>query len=291
MTVTATVMMEAVDLFREAFAASLLVALVCSLLGVHVVARRLVVVGVALPQVGALGIAVSFLLGGVVSESSWLADHDTVALVCVLAAVALLACSGRWRGLGQDTLAGVLFVAAGGLTILLVMRTAQGMDEVRNLVEGNVLAIHGKELGRMLVTLAPAAAVMILGGRRMLQCTFDAEAAATSGVRVGLWELLLHVCLAVAVAAGVHATGTLFVFGFLVLPGAAGVLFARSPAGVFATAVVVGQIGAALGFVLSYAWDTPTGPMCTTVALALFLVIAAAAAVRDRVGAERPAAA
>ncbi len=264
-----------------AFVGSLLVALACALVGVHVAARRLVVVGVALPQVAAFGIALSFVWAGHEGHSP-LADHEFVAFLCEIGAVALLAWGARRRVASQDTLAGVLFVAAGGLTILLMMRSTQGIEEVRNLVEGNVLALHGADLGRLAVVLAPVFVVHGLGSRRLLACTFDPEGSAALGVRVGAWNAALYVTLALVVAAGVHSAGTLFVFGYLVIPGVAGILVGRSAAQVFATAVLVAVGGAAAGFVLSYRYDMSTGPMCTTTALALLLLAGGFALVRNR---------
>jgi len=262
---------DSIRLFGAAFAASLIVALACALIGVHVVARRLIAVGVALPQVAALGIACSFLVAGEQADHANPLQHDAMALAMEMVGVALLAWGGRGRSLGHDTLAGVLFVGAGALTVLLMMRSAMGLDEVRNLVEGNILAVHAPELGRLAAALGPVVLLHLLGGRRLLFCSFDRETAATLGVRTGWWEFGFYASLAVAVAAGVHATGTLFVFGFLVLPGASGIVLGRSAAGVLATSVVVALVAAAAGFVLSYAWDTPTGPMCVAVALALFV--------------------
>jgi ABC-type Mn2+/Zn2+ transport system permease subunit len=175
-----------------------------------------------------------------------------------------------------------MFVGAGALTILLMMQSAQGLDEVRNLVEGNILAVHAPELGRLGVALAPVVLVHSLGGRRMLFCSFDKETASTLGIRTGAWEFAFYASLALTIAAGVHATGTLFVFGFLVLPGAAGIVLGRSAAGVFTTAVVVALVGAAAGFHFSYAWDTPTGPMCVAAALVLFAGCSIVAWVRGR---------
>lgn len=274
--------MEELRLFGSAFVASLVVALACSLLGVHVVARRLIAVGVALPQMAALGIACSFLLVGAHADDVNPLRHDAMALLMEMAGVGLLAWGARGRTLGHDTLAGVIFVGAGALTILLMMQSAQGLDEVRNLVEGNILAVHRPELLRLTFALAPVVLLHTLGGRRMLFCSFDRETAATLGIRTGAWEFAFYASLALAIAAGVHATGTLFVFGFLVLPGAAGIVLGRSSGGVMATSVVVALVGAAAGFHFSYAWDAPTGPMCVAAALVLFAICAAIAAVRGR---------
>lgn len=274
--------MPELELFGPAFVASLVVALACSLLGVHVVARRLIAVGVALPQMAALGIACSFLMVGAHADDVNPLRHDAMALAMELAGVALLAWGARSRSLGHDTLAGVLFVGAGALTVLLMMQSAQGLDEVRNLVEGNILAVHRPELLRLSLALGPVVLLHALGGRRLLFCSFDRETAATLGIRTGWWEFAFYASLAVVIASGVHATGTLFVFGFLVLPGAAGLALGRSAAGVTATSVVVGLLGAAAGFHFSYEWDAPTGPMCVAAALALFVVCAGIAWLRDR---------
>jgi ABC-type Mn2+/Zn2+ transport system permease subunit len=273
---------DAITLFGAAFVASLVVAVSCALLGVHVVARRMIPVGVALPQMAALGIACSFLVAGVHAEEANPLRHDLAALLLEGIGVAILAWGGRNRSVPQDALAGVVFVAAGALTILLMMRSAQGLDEVRNLVEGNVLAVHRPELVRLALVLGPVVLLHVLGGRRFLFCSFDRETAATLGIRSGWWDAAFYATMALAIAAGVHATGTLFVFGFFVLPGAAGIVFGRSAGGVFGTAVAVAVVASAVGFVLSYEWDTPTGPMCVGMATALFVLCCVAARLRDR---------
>ena len=271
-----TDVLDTLVLFWPAFVASLVVALACALVGVHVVARRLIVVGVALPQVAALGIAASFLCEG------WflLGDHDVAALVCEGAAVAVLAFGARRTKLGQDALAGVLFVGAAAGTILLMQRSAAGLDEVRNLVEGNVLAIHDTDLPAVLGTIGAVVIVHLVALRRVLLVTFDRETAATLGIRTGVWDAVFYAGLAVVAATGVHATGTLFVFGFLVLPAAAAIVLGRSTAGVFGIATGVALGSAAVGFLLSCHWDTPTGPTCAVTALAAFLVALGIGAVR-----------
>ncbi|MCE9634087.1 MAG: metal ABC transporter permease [Planctomycetes bacterium] len=259
--------LDTLRLFWPSFVASLVVALACSLIGVHVVARRLVVVGVALPQIAALGIALSFLC------VDWpiFGNHDAAALLLVTAGVAVLAVGARRSWLGQDALAGVLFVGAASATILIVQQSAAGIDEIRHLVEGNVLAIHAPDLPGLAAALLPVLLLHTLALRPMLLVTFDRETAATLGVRTGLWDALFFASLALVAATGVHATGTLFVFGFLVLPAATGLVLGRSTATVFGTSAAAAVASATAGFVFSCDQDTPTGPTCTLAALVVFL--------------------
>lgn len=277
--------LDVVGMFREAFVGSLLVALACGLLGVHVVARRMIAAGLALPQVGALGIALGLLLCTHLDEHASHAVEGPlphlVALGAVLGSAALLAWPSAQRAVGQPALAGMLFAGSGALTILVMAHSAQGMEEVHHLVEGNVLAIGRLDLLRLAGGLVPVVLLLTLGARRLVFCTFDREMAATLGIRVRLWDAALYAAFAVTAAIAVHAAGTLFVFSFLVLPGAAGVLLGRSGAAALVAAALVASLAAAAGFVASAsALDTPTGPTCAAAAIVLFLGAAAVARVR-----------
>lgn len=259
---------DTLSLFWPALVASVVVALACALVGVHVVARRLVVVGVALPQIAALGIAASFLC------HDWpvLGSHDASALLAEGAGVAILAFGARRAHLGQDALAGLLFVAAAAGTVLLVQRSAGGMEEIRHLVEGNVLAIHAPDLWSVVPVLGAVAVLHVALARPLVLVTFDRETAATLGVRTALWDALFYASLAIVAAWGVHATGTSFVFGFLLLPASAGLVLGRGTASVFGIAAGVAALASAGGFLLSCEWDWPTGPTCAVSALTLLLL-------------------
>lgn len=270
--------LDTLDLFWPAFAASLLVAAACALVGVHVVARRMVVVGAALPQAAAFGIALSFVCAGV----PLLGDHDVAALAMEGLAVAALALAPRWSRLGQDTVAGVVFAVCASGSVLVVQQIPQGLDEIRHLVEGNMLAIHGHDLGRIAAALVPVVVLHAGGSRRLVWVTFDRDSAAALGVRAGLWDAAFFASLALAVASGVHATGTLFVFSFLVMPAASATLLGATGASVLAISASIGIAAAAAGFILSWRLDTPTGPTCAAVAALLLAASAAAAKLRNR---------
>jgi ABC-type Mn2+/Zn2+ transport system permease subunit len=267
---------ETLELFGPALAASLLVALACAVVGVHVVGRRLVLVGLALPQVAAAGIGLSFLAetapwteGG---PLGWTRDHEGMALLACVAATLLLHGSHVRGGRGEVRTAAV-YCLAGALSFLLVMGTAQGMEEIRTLVAGDVLGVHGERLGRLAIYLVP---VIVLHGlllRRFLFVSFDPEAAATLGIRVRLHDALFHATLAVAVAGAVHFTGTLFTFALLVLPAAGAFRVASRAGAVLAVAAGLAVVGAGAGFLVALhpEVDSPPGPTATAAAFLLFL--------------------
>lgn len=280
---------ETFDLFRHAFAGSLLVALTCSVLGVLVVGRRMVLVGVALPQVAAAGIGLSFLA----EMAAWTAPGTALAFTRNHSLMATAACVGGLvflvrrpgpRRLPAEVTTGVVFAVCGALAVLAVQASAQGMEELRHLVEGEILGIHGQDLPDLALILG---GVLLLHGvphRRLVFVSYDPEMAATLGVRVRWHELLFHGSLAVAVAQCVHAAGTLFVFAFLLLPAAAALAVARRVWAVFAVAAATGVLGAAAGFLLAAdeRVDWPVGPTSTLTVFVLFLLALGAGRLRDR---------
>jgi ABC-type Mn2+/Zn2+ transport system permease subunit len=269
---------ETVRLFAPAMAGSVLVALACAVVGVHVVGRRIVLVGVALPQVAAAGIGLSFLAALVPWTApgtvlAWTRDHDLAALLaCGLAAVAL-ARRPQGRSGGGEVRTAAAFCLGGSLSFLFVLGSAGGMEEVRNLVAGDVLGIHGGALGSLALFLVPVLLVHALLFRRFLFVSFDPEMAATLGIRTGLHDLLFNASLAVTVARSVHAAGTLFVFAFLVLPAAGAMRIARGAGAVFAVAAGIAVVGAAAGFLIAAhpAVDGPVGPTATAAVSAIWL--------------------
>lgn len=271
-------LVDTIALFGPAFAGSLVVALACAILGVHVVGRRIVLIGLALPQVAAAGIGLSFLAGmaSFTAPGSLLAftrSHDVMAVLASVAGAALLMGRAGARRVPAEVVSGAAYSVAGALTILFVLNTGEGMEEVRNLVAGDILGIHESALVALLREVLPVVVVLFLAGRRLLFASFDPEMASTLGIRVRLYDLLFFAGLALVVARGVHATGVLFVFSFLLLPAAGAMQVARSAAGVFGAAAGIALVGAAAGFLVATipSLDWPPGPTATAAVFAIFL--------------------
>ena len=268
--------LETVDLFRGAFLGALLIGLTCGLLGVHLVGRRMVLVGLALPQAATLGVVTGLALGATeqhVHEIGGPLPH-VLALGFVVLGTILVSSPAVERAIGRATASGMLFAICGAATVLMLPYTYAGPEEVHHLVEGNVLAMEGG-FGRLAAVLIPCLIVLAISARRLAQCTFDAEGAATLGVHTRRWDLVFQGLLALCVATAVHAAGTLFVFGFLVIPGAAAQLLGSTVARAYGAALAVAAIGAVGGVAVSVSeLDLPTGPACVATA-AVVLGVAA----------------
>jgi ABC-type Mn2+/Zn2+ transport system permease subunit len=247
---------------RIALGAGLLIAGMCSYLGVFVVLRRTVFVGIALAQLAALGVALSFYIP---------LPASVLALAVTLGGALLLSANLGGRFVPREAVVGLVYAVATAAGILLVAKSAQGESHVLGLLFGNILTLTLGDVLRLAVVVVVVAVVHGLFAKEFLFASFDPETARAAGYRVGGWNMLFDVTLAVAIAAALNAAGALLVFSYLVQPALFGLLVASRLRWVMITAVAAGLGATLLGLALSILADLPTGP--TVVAVSGVMVV------------------
>lgn len=272
--------------------AAITVALTCAYLGVYVVLKRIVFVGMGLAQVSAAGIALAFLAGPWLAGQAhryvhagtplrhvgfcfeWLAVRPVlVSFVLTLGGVWLFARHSRSRTLPRDSIIGAGYVAAYALTLLFILRSAKGMDDVRELLDGSVLASTGADVALMACVFGGVLALHAAFYKQLLFVAFDPEAAEARGYRVGRWELLFYVTLGLTITVAIRHAGMLSVFSYLVLPAMTGLTAARRMGSAILVALASALASAVGGFVLALKWDLPLSPPSIAVGLGLLLAV------------------
>jgi ABC-type Mn2+/Zn2+ transport system permease subunit len=255
---------------RNSVYVSLLIGLVCPLIGSFLVLRRLVFLGVALPQISSCGIAFAFAL------HAWhivphLEDSSERALAfggsfafTLAALVALTLLQRRSPGLG-DSRIGTAYVLCGAWSILLLVKNPYGQHGLLERLRGEIIAISNTDLTMTAVALAVVAIVVTVFRKEFLLVSFDPEMALTLRKNVLGWDGLLFLLIGITVSMSVLTVGPVVTFGFLLLPPLIARTLARSMTQLFVFSSVVGVVGAFVGFCLAYRWDVPVGP--TDVAL------------------------
>lgn len=273
-------------LLHHAVWGSLVVGLVCPLVGVYFVLRRLVFWGVALPQVSAAGIAFAFMLQGfgldLLSGGAGHEKHLAIlgALVFTLGAVlALAALERRGRGAGEGRV-GALYALAWAASVLFVAFNAQGETEMLGLLKGEIVSISESDFHAMLDLFAAVSACLFLFRREFTLVSYDRDMAVSLGRNAQAWDTLLYLIVGVTVSLGVMTVGPLVTFGFLVIPPLAALPWAAGMLSLSLLASALGGLSALAGFYLSYTRDLPLGPVvvalacgvyaCSTLARAVF---------------------
>jgi zinc transport system permease protein len=253
------------EFMRLALVASIATGASLGVLGVYLVIRRVVFLGLVVANAATLGAAMAEALGG--------PTEITSLAVAVGAAVALGGHSGSAR-VSAESLMGWAYTAASSFTVLVLAWAAGGNADTLHLLYGNVLAVGRSDVIGVTIIAIAVAVAQLLFSRRFILVTFDQDAARVAGVRTQGWLLALSLAIGVTAATAVQAIGALSTFALLALPSMSALLVTRSVRSAFTTAAVLGAVLSSLGLVSSFYLDLPAGPASAAL-LALSVPLAA----------------
>jgi len=225
-------------------------------LGIHVIARDVVFVDIALAQIAALGATAGLLLGlEVDSGRAYL-----LALGSTLVGALVLALTrSRERALSQEAVIGVVYAVSAAAAVLVSDRAPHGAEHLRAMLVGSILSVRLEEVAVLAVLYAAVGGLHWLCRRPFLLISIDPAAAYREGWRVRWWDFLFYASFAAVVTSSVRIAGVLLVFSYLIVPALAGILAGGS----FAVRLFTGWgFGAAVSIaamIASAVLDLPTG--------------------------------
>ncbi|MBX7101016.1 MAG: metal ABC transporter permease [Myxococcaceae bacterium] len=268
---------EARFLWQEPMLAALLGAALLGYLGFFVVLRRIAFMSAALSQLSGLGVAASFLAGSFAGiaphdETPWWLSPTTFAFLFAYAGAALVTLPSRSKRVSSESMVALGYLGASALVMVVLSspRIAQEAHEVGDLLFGNAVVVKREDLVQLAIAAAVTLSLHALFFRSFLFASFDPETARVSGVPVRRMDLLLHLTLAMSIAVATRALGALPVFGFVVLPAGAALLFSERLHLVLALSVGLSMLCAALGYYLSWTLSLPTGSVMVALAAGVF---------------------
>jgi ABC-type Mn2+/Zn2+ transport system permease subunit len=277
-------------LLRDALIGSVLVGLVCPLVGVYFVLRRMIFLGVALPQLSAAGIAFAFLLHrAVVGPHLHLQLSERVLALLGASAftlcgiLALAAFERRAREIVEARI-GVTYAAAGALTILFLAIDPYGEAQMVNLLKGDLLATTRTSLVLLATVFASVVIVLLAFQKEFLLVSFDRDLAVVFGKAVSLWDTVLYLVCGVTISFGVMTGGPLVTFGFLLAPPLTARLLTRHMLSFSIASAAIGGVTAFTGFYCAYRYDLPLGPAEVAIATALLFLVSGAVRLRRTIG-------
>lgn len=265
-------------LLRNSVYLSLLAGFICPIPGVFLVLRRIIFLGVALPQISSTGIALALSMHVWLGHEGEVHDATSQGLAFVgslaftlLAMAAFAIAERRGRGLPEGRL-GTAYVVATAISFLLLAKCPQAEQGWMHLLKGEIITISNNELRLTWATFGIVLVCLLVFQREFFLVSFDRELAITLRKQVVLWDLLLYLLIGVTIAVGVLSVGPLIAFGFLLVSALTAQLFADNMRQLAFLASAIGGLTALLGFWIAYRFDLPVRP--TDIALVGAIYIA-----------------
>ncbi len=270
-----------IELMLPALVASLILVGIHGYLGIHIIARGVIFVDLALAQVAALGWAAAGLgLGQYASDLLGIPEAEAsyaVGLAATLIAAGLFSISRmQHKYVPQEAIIGIVYVVASAGTILLAAQAPRGSEHVEELLTGTLLWVTWPEIWKTAIIYGAIGLAHWLLRKRFLTISLKPETPREQGWRVAWWDFLFYALFGVVVTSSVAIAGVLVVFSFLVIPAVIAFLFTSTPGKLITIAWTSGTLATVLGLYASYKTDLPTGPVvvCTfaLVLIAAFVV-------------------
>jgi len=247
----------------------LLMILTHTYLGLHVLARGIIFVDLALAQVAALGMSIAFLSG----EEA----HGVTAQLYAFGATLLVALAfSRLRTIPDKTTRevtiGWVYVVATALSIVILSRSNQGMEELKSLFNGNILWTTWEEISVIAIAYAVLAVVHSIYRKRFYTLSFSNDDEAKPSF---LWEFLFFASFAVVITLAVNLAGILLVFALLIIPAFSASIIATTFLVRLKLGWLLAVVGSLVGLWLAYHADLPVGATVVSVLGSLPLIAVA----------------
>ncbi len=240
-------------------------------LGVHVIARKVIFVDLALAQIAALGTVTGVLLG-------YEAGKDITALYLYSLAFtffgAFIFSITRMRGekVPHEAIIGIVYAVTFAATILVLSKSALGPQELDHIIKGDLLWVQSGVVIKTALIYAAVGLFHFLFRKNFMAISFDVHAAEASGIRVRLWDFLFYMSFGFVITSSVAIAGVFLVFSYLVIPSVAAMLLAEK----ISTRLALGWIGSSIisfiGVKLSWTTGLPTSPLIVVLFAAALLL-------------------
>jgi zinc/manganese transport system permease protein len=253
-------MSDLIQVMAAPFAASMVLVAMLAYLGVHVIAREVIFVDLALAQMAALG-ATSASLFSIAPDS--LTGYGFALGFATLGAFIFAATRTRRerRRVPHEAIIGIVYVVATAASILVADQAPAGAETIKEVLVGSILWVTWPAIGKLTTVYAALAVLHWLLRERFLTISLAEADAERRGWNVRWWDFVFYLLFGIAITLAVPIAGVLLVFTFLVVPAVVAFLFTRRTALLIALSWSSSAVASAIGLAMSFRYDLPTGPL------------------------------
>ena len=246
---------------RRALVATLALALSAAPLGVFLTLRRMSLLGDALSHAVLPGVAVGFMWFGLSLPAMALGGVAAGLLVAALAGAV-----SRFTTLKEDASLAAVYLMALALGVSLISGHGTQLD-LLHILFGSALGVDNA--GLLLVAGVATASVLALACmyRGLVLESLDPvliNASRGGGFRVSwgswVWQQGFLMLVVVNLVAGFQTLGTLMAVGLMMLPAVSARLWHDTLPAQLINASAQAAVAGAAGLLVSYHWNTPSGP-------------------------------
>jgi len=246
----------------KALAIAVMASVVCGVIGCHVVLRGMAFIGDAVAHAVFPGLAIAFVIQGSLVVGGAVAGVVTALLVAVFS---------QNRRIKEDSIIGVFFVGAFALGIVIISRAPGYAGSLQQFLFGSITGIPTEDLYTVGFTGLVLLGVMFVAHQQFIAVSLDREMARSMGLAVFWLDIVLYVCVTLAVVISLQTIGNILVLALLITPAASARLLTDRLGLMMVLSPTIGAVSALVGLYLSWSFDLPVGGTIVLVLTGVFL--------------------
>lgn len=276
------------------FLACVLILIMTSYFGIHVLKREIIFIDIALAQIAVLGGAVVIFMdhtlhahegriAGISLSGETLAYIFSL-IFCLGAAILFTIVKNPKMKVPIEAFIGIAYAFATMGAVIILDKGAGGDVHLHDMLTGAILWSTGSQVLRLAIV------VVVIGGFQLIFRNKFIRLSMIYGTGSGTmksrkwWDFLFYFSFSIMVIEAVRIAGVLAVFAFLILPASISALFAQSWFRRMGIGLVAGILASAGGLYLSMALDVTASPLIILLLGGILLLgVIAKGILRDRI--------
>ena len=247
---------------QRALIAGSFIAILCAILGVFLVLRRLSLIGDGLSHATFGSVALALVLN--------MAPLYLAVPIVMVCALGILRLTERVRLYG-DAAIGVVSAAGVAIGVLLASLAGGFNIDLFSYLFGSILSISTGEVVISIVLALMVILAMSFFYNELLAITFDEDSARASGINTRLINKIFVLLTAVTVVLSMKVVGIMLISALLILPAVTALQIARSFRITMLLASIAALLSVFIGITLSFYLDLQTGAVIVLVNIVFFL--------------------
>ncbi|HKK89217.1 MAG TPA: iron chelate uptake ABC transporter family permease subunit [Saprospiraceae bacterium] len=256
----------------RALIASVVVGIICGVLGCFIVLRNMSMVGDALSHAVLPGVVLAFVLFGYNS----LGFFAGAVLAGLVTAVLIIWIQQNVKT-KNDAAIGIVFTAMFSIGVIGISKISKNDGvhlDLKDFLFGNILGVSNADIRLNVIIGCFIILSVLLFYRHLFVSTFQPVIARTMGFNVHLLHYFLMLLLSFAVVASIQTVGVILVVSMLITPAAAALLLSNHLKIVLLISSGIGILSAVIGMSLAIVFNTTPGPVIALVATGFYIMAA-----------------
>lgn len=253
----------AYQFMQRGLAASVIVGVLCAVMGTYVVLRGMAFLGDAMAHAILPGVAIAYIFQGDLLIGAG------VAAVIVALSIGFFSKEGTVK---EDTAIGILFAAALSLGVALISAMQTYAVDLSHILFGNVLGVSVSDLWLIAGLSAAILLTVAVFYKPFLVISFDPILAATLRLPAEWLRNLMLVLLSLTVVVSLQTVGVSLAAAMLVTPAATAYLLTKRLFPMMLVSALIGAVSSIVGLYISYYFNIVSGSAIVLTATFLFLL-------------------